>query len=122
MANIIQTSYSRPLNLLFFIIGLLVACGAAAGPFLAVPQFRSNFSALGVDLPWFTQVVMSYYPAVVMLPMAVLFSWWVWPDKSRRGIACLVIGVGGAVLLTGLLVAALQYPIFQVTDTFGSTL
>ena len=113
MSNIIQPSYNKPLNLLLFFIGFMVACGSAITPFLTVPQFRAAFSASGIQLPWFTQAAMSYYPTLLLLPFTVLIAWWLWPNKLRRGAACAAIGIGGAVILVGLLVTALQYPALQ---------
>ncbi|HEX5304764.1 MAG TPA: hypothetical protein VFW82_01615 [Dyella sp.] len=120
MSNIIQPSYNKSLNLLLFFIGFMVACGSAMSPFLTVPQFRAAFSASGIQLPWFTQAAMSYYPTLLLLPFTVLIAWWLWPNKLRRGAACAAIGIGGSVILVGLLVAALQYPAFRAAGALGN--
>ena len=113
-------SNSRTSSAVFFGVGLAAALVAAAWPFLVLPQFRSNFAAMGFDLPWITQVVLSYYPILIALPVLVLAAWWLWPNKAHRGITCLAIGLGGFVLSGVVLVAAVQYPVFQATGLLGA--
>lgn len=115
MSTADSPSNRRTLSAVFLGVGLAAAVVAAACPFLLLPQFRSSFAAMGFDLPWITQVVLSYYPTLIALPILVLGVWGLWPNKARRGIICLAIGLGGFILSGTIIVAALQYPVFQAT-------
>ena len=118
----ISPSSVRHFDRLLLAVSLIVSLAVAAGSLRAVPEFRSTFSAMGSDLPWFTQAALSCYPALFALPVAVLAVWWLWPNRARRGIACIAIGVGGSIFAVSLLVAALQYPTLQAAGALGNAL
>ena len=122
MSSTIESSSNRKLNLVLFGVSLIASTAIALAPFLTMPHFRTTFSAMGFDLPWFTQAALSYYPALLAVPVAVVAAWYLWPNKSKRGAVCFTIGFGGSFLLTALLVAAVQYPTFQAVQSLGGAL
>ena len=122
MSRTIEPSNNRNLNLVLLAVSLAASSAIGFALFLAMPHFRSTFSAMGFDLPWFTRAALSYYPALLAVPLAVLAAWYLWPNQSRRGVVCLAIGLGGSFVLAALLVAALQYPTFQAAQSLCGTL
>lgn len=94
--------------------GLLLAVVPVIATFEAVPRFNDVFQSLGGQLPLVTSLALRFYPALLALPLFVIAAWLVWPQRERRGLAALIMGAGGFVLVPLLLAAAMYLPVMRL--------
>lgn len=101
-----EPTFSR--ELIMLCIGLLLSFLATVLLIAVVPQFKSVFASMGADLPLATRLLVQFYPALVLLPLLVLLSWFTWPAPERRGMVALLSGIA-CMVLGPLLVGGILY-------------
>lgn len=95
-------------------IGLAFATTMALIFTLITPQFKETLDAFGTNLPWPTNVMLRYYPAVWLLDAVVVWAWLYWSKPQQRALAACLIGVIGSFLIGAIGIVALYLPIFKL--------
>ena len=96
-----------------FLISWGIVIALSIGLQYAFPQFIPLFSAFGGDLPLLTQLTMSAYPLLLLLPFFVGLIWMIWPLRHAR----LRVAAMFAWLYVGLIlmvIGTLYLPIFKM--------
>jgi type II secretory pathway component PulF len=98
-------------------VGLLGAIVAPLMAHIIVPQFNEVFRNFGAELPFFTKLLVRGYPALWLLPIAVLAAWFRWPRREFRAVAACLIGALSAALFVPVMIVAVYLPIFKLAAT-----
>ena len=93
------------------IIGLIVTFFTIALTFYLITSMTPFFTSLVVPLPLITKLVLEFYWITFVLPVLVLFTWYLWPNPLRRGLAAFFTGLGGSFLFSLIMAGALSWPI-----------
>lgn len=92
-------------------VGLLCAVIAAALAEAVVPQFRGVFEGFQTELPTATMLVVNYYRALWLLPLAVLGIWYSRPKSKNGALSACLTGVVSLAVLLPVLLYTLYLPV-----------
>ena len=94
--------------------GLVLSTLLAVYASWASPRFAQLFQGFGATLPFSTELVLSYYPLLLLLPLTVLAVALFHPDRAARGRIYLIVGLFGSVGLFVLINVALYIPVYKM--------
>jgi hypothetical protein len=92
-------------------VGLLSAAITAAVAELVIPQFRAVFEGFQAELPTATMLMVDYYRALWLLPLAVLGIWYCWPKPKHGALSSCLIGIASLVIVIPLMTYILYLPV-----------
>lgn len=103
--------------------GMLCSLVSAIVVNLVAVEFDEMYRNFGMELPWFTRMLLDGRYLLFALPAVPLLAWHLTPavpgQPNRRGLVALLIGIGLPLVLVPLIVISLYVPIFMLADTAG---
>jgi type IV pilus assembly protein PilC len=108
---------SRSVDRILLAVGLFATVVPMMLGIFVLPEFQKVFRDFGAELPLITSLVIEYRLLVALLPLLVIAAWLYWPNANIRGLAAIVVGVGGAGILAATMVVAMYLPIYGLAAT-----
>ena len=94
-------------------LGLTFASLESALTYIVILAFAEIYGGLA-HVPAATSVLLRFHWVLLFLPLPVIATWWLWPNRGQRGTVALITGIAVAVVSEAMVRIVLYLPLFDL--------